>query len=71
MLKFPVKGRVLTLYSSRIVPLEFKMVFESEAQPPVIKQPAKERIKVEFHLEHPEQTMALGSTLTDEGRKNV
>ncbi|GJT60222.1 hypothetical protein Tco_1003755 [Tanacetum coccineum] len=44
---------------------------ESEAQPSDIIQVAKERIKVAIHPEHPEQTIAIGSTLTEEGRKSL
>nr|GEV81993.1 reverse transcriptase domain-containing protein [Tanacetum cinerariifolium] len=40
-----------------------------EAQPSNVIQVAKERIKVAIHLEYPEQTIAIGSTLTKEGRK--
>ncbi|GJR02649.1 reverse transcriptase domain-containing protein [Tanacetum coccineum] len=69
MLKFPVLGEILTLQSSRIIPLECTMVSGSEAQPSSITQAAKERIRVAIHPEHPEQTIAIGSTLTEEGRK--
>ncbi|GJU84104.1 hypothetical protein Tco_1291650, partial [Tanacetum coccineum] len=32
---------------------------------------AKERIKVAIHPEYPEQTIAIGSTLTEDGRKEL
>ncbi|GJW41991.1 hypothetical protein Tco_0070790, partial [Tanacetum coccineum] len=38
-------------------------------QPFNIIQAAEERIKVAIHLEYPEQTIAIGSTLIEEGRK--
>nr|GFA25715.1 reverse transcriptase domain-containing protein [Tanacetum cinerariifolium] len=69
MLKFPVLIGILTLRSIRIIPLECTMVFEPEAQPPDIIQAAEERIKLAIHPEYPEQTIAIGSTLTEEGRK--
>ncbi|GKD92788.1 hypothetical protein Tco_1372625 [Tanacetum coccineum] len=69
MIKFPVPGGILTLRSNKIIPLECTMVSEPEAQPSVIPQAAEERIKVAIHLEYPEQTVAIGSTLTEEGRK--
>ncbi|GJS55970.1 hypothetical protein Tco_0629332 [Tanacetum coccineum] len=68
MLKFPIQG-VLTLRSSRIIPLECTMVSVQEAQPSDVIQVTKERIKVVIHLEYPDQTIAIGSTLTEEGRK--
>ncbi|GKG11005.1 hypothetical protein Tco_0342405, partial [Tanacetum coccineum] len=52
-----------------IIPLECTIVSRSEAQPSSITQAAKERIRVRIHLEHPEQTIAIGSTLIEEERK--
>ncbi|GKF71223.1 hypothetical protein Tco_0207337 [Tanacetum coccineum] len=69
MLKFPVPGGILTLRSSRIILLECTMVSRPEAQPSDIIQSAEERIKVAIHPEYPEQTIAIGSTLREEGRK--
>ncbi|GJY92100.1 reverse transcriptase domain-containing protein [Tanacetum coccineum] len=40
-----------------------------EARPFDIIHAAEERIKVVIHPEHPEQTITIGSTLTEEGRK--
>nr|GFA85904.1 reverse transcriptase domain-containing protein [Tanacetum cinerariifolium] len=54
---------------SRIIPLECAMVSGPKAQPFDAIQKAKERIKMAIHLEYPEQTIAIGSTLTEEGRK--
>ncbi|GJU53400.1 hypothetical protein Tco_1227114 [Tanacetum coccineum] len=71
MLKFLVPGGILTLQSSKIVPLECTMVSGPKAQPSAITRAAKERIKVAIHLEYPEQTIAIGSTLTEEGRKEL
>ncbi|GKB00587.1 reverse transcriptase domain-containing protein [Tanacetum coccineum] len=69
MLKFPVPGGILTLRSSRIIPLECTMVSKPEAQPSSITQAAEERIRVAIHLEYPEQTIAIGSTLKEDRRK--
>ncbi|GJV34729.1 hypothetical protein Tco_1395129 [Tanacetum coccineum] len=71
MLKFPVPRGVLTLRSSRIISLECVMVSGPEAQPSNTIQAAEERIKVAIHPEYPEQTIAIGSTLTEEGRKSL
>nr|GEV66995.1 reverse transcriptase domain-containing protein [Tanacetum cinerariifolium] len=69
MLKFPVPGGILTLRSSRIIPLECTMVSGPKAQASDVIQATEERIKVSIHPEYPEQTIAIGSTLTKEGRK--
>nr|GEW34597.1 reverse transcriptase domain-containing protein [Tanacetum cinerariifolium] len=62
-------GGILTLWSSKIIPLECIMVFGNKAQPSAITQAAEERIKVIIHPEYPKQTVAIGSTLTEEERK--
>ncbi|GKF67309.1 hypothetical protein Tco_0196988 [Tanacetum coccineum] len=41
------------------------------AQPFDVIRVAEEKIKVAIHSEHPEQTIAIGSTLTEEGRKEL
>ncbi|GJV79015.1 hypothetical protein Tco_1514885 [Tanacetum coccineum] len=69
MLKFPIPGGVLTLQSSRIIPLECMMVSGPKVQSLNVVQAMKERIKVAIHPEYPEQTIAIGLTLTEEGRK--
>ncbi|GJX44165.1 hypothetical protein Tco_0260841 [Tanacetum coccineum] len=62
-------GGILTLQSSKIIPIECTMVSGPEAQPSSITQVAEERIRVAIHLEYPEQTIAIGSTITEEGRR--
>nr|GEV93445.1 reverse transcriptase domain-containing protein [Tanacetum cinerariifolium] len=57
MLKFPVPGGILTLRSSKIMPLECTMVSRPEAWPFDIIQAAEERIKVAIHPEHPERSL--------------
>nr|GEW49811.1 reverse transcriptase domain-containing protein [Tanacetum cinerariifolium] len=69
MLKFPVKGRTVMLWSSKIIPLECTMFLGPGAQQLVIDQVTKEKIQVATHPEYPEQTIAIGFTLTKEGRK--
>nr|GEX28949.1 reverse transcriptase domain-containing protein [Tanacetum cinerariifolium] len=64
-----VPGGILTLRSSRIIPLECALVFGSEAKTSNAVQATEERIKVAIHPEYPEQTIAIGSTLTEEGQK--
>nr|GEY91575.1 reverse transcriptase domain-containing protein [Tanacetum cinerariifolium] len=70
-LKFPVAGGTITLRSSRIIPLECIMVSGPGVPQPVINQFTKEKIQVAIHPEYPEQTIAIGSTLTEEGRKEL
>nr|GEX14808.1 reverse transcriptase domain-containing protein [Tanacetum cinerariifolium] len=43
----------------------------TRAQQPVIDQATEEKIQVVIHPEYPEQTIAIGSTLTEEGRKEL
>ncbi|GKG35811.1 hypothetical protein Tco_0440965, partial [Tanacetum coccineum] len=43
----------------------------SEAQPSAITRSAEERIKMAIHPVYPEQTIATGSTLTEEGLKEL
>nr|GFA08991.1 reverse transcriptase domain-containing protein [Tanacetum cinerariifolium] len=69
MLKFLVPGGILTLRSSRIIPLECMMVSGPEAQFSSITQVAEELIKVAIHLKYLDQTISIGSTLTEEGRR--
>ncbi|GKA36232.1 hypothetical protein Tco_0722723 [Tanacetum coccineum] len=52
-----------------VIPLECTMVSELEAQPSDIIHAAEEKIKVAIHPEYPEQTIAIGSTLIEEGWK--
>ncbi|GJS48002.1 reverse transcriptase domain-containing protein [Tanacetum coccineum] len=71
MLKFPVTGETVTLQSSRIIPLECIMVSGPGVPQPVINQVMEEKIQVAIHPEYPKQTIAIGSTLTEEGRKEL
>ncbi|GKA37833.1 reverse transcriptase domain-containing protein [Tanacetum coccineum] len=69
MLKFPVKGGTITIRSSRVIPMECVMIFGPNTQHPVTSQVLEEKIKVAIHPEYHEQTIAIGSTLTEKGRK--
>ncbi|GKD80635.1 hypothetical protein Tco_1347474, partial [Tanacetum coccineum] len=55
MLKFPIKGGVITLKSSRLVPLECVMVSGPEGTPMATKPIMEERVKVAINPEYPEQ----------------
>nr|GEU66809.1 reverse transcriptase domain-containing protein [Tanacetum cinerariifolium] len=71
MLKFPVPGGILALRSNKIIPLECTMVSRPKTQPFDVTQATEERIKVAIHLEYPEQTIAIGSTLTEEAEHRL
>nr|GEY06844.1 hypothetical protein [Tanacetum cinerariifolium] len=71
MLKFPVPRGILTLRSSRIIPLECTMVFGHEEQPSLITQAVEEKVRVAIHPEYVEQIVTIGFTLTEEGRKEL
>ncbi|GJR08126.1 reverse transcriptase domain-containing protein [Tanacetum coccineum] len=47
------------------------MVSGPETQQHVINQVTKEKIKLAIHPEYPKQTIAIGSTLTEEGRTEL
>ncbi|GKE06446.1 hypothetical protein Tco_1398464 [Tanacetum coccineum] len=71
MLKIPAEGGVITLKSSRLVLLECAMVFGPEGTPSATKPITEERVKVAINPEYPEQTVMIGSTLTEEGRNKL
>ncbi|GKC22563.1 reverse transcriptase domain-containing protein, partial [Tanacetum coccineum] len=71
ILKLPVEGGVINLKSSRLVPLECALVSGSEGTLPANKPTVEERIKLAINLEYPEQTVMIGSTLTEEGHNKL
>ncbi|GKA47933.1 hypothetical protein Tco_0740891 [Tanacetum coccineum] len=71
MLKFLVKGGTVTIRRSKVIPIECAMISGPNTQQPVTSQVLEEKIKVVIHPEYPEQTIAIGSTLTEKGRKEL
>ncbi|GJV49513.1 reverse transcriptase domain-containing protein [Tanacetum coccineum] len=71
MLKFPVEGGTVMLQSSRVIPMECAMIFGPSIQTPASNQVLEEKINIAIHPEYPEQTVAIGSTLTEKGRKEL
>ncbi|GJU33140.1 hypothetical protein Tco_1176729 [Tanacetum coccineum] len=71
MLKFPVEGGTVTLRSSRIIPMECAMISGPSTRPLEAGKILEEKIRVAIHPEYPEQTIAIGSTLTEKGRKEL
>ncbi|GJU50400.1 reverse transcriptase domain-containing protein [Tanacetum coccineum] len=70
MLKLPVGG-VITLKSSRLVPSECAMVSGLEGTLPATKPIVEEMVKMAINPEYPEQTVMIGSTFNEEGRKRL
>ncbi|GJZ20965.1 hypothetical protein Tco_0558004 [Tanacetum coccineum] len=71
MLKLLVEGGVITLKSSRLVPLECVMVSGPEGTPSATNPMVEERVKVAINPEYLEQTIMIGSTFTEEGRNKL
>ncbi|GJT96453.1 hypothetical protein Tco_1091971 [Tanacetum coccineum] len=67
MLKIPVEGGVITLKSSKLVLLECAVVSGPEETSSATKPIIEERVKIAINPEYPEQTVMIGSTLTEEG----
>nr|GEV64074.1 reverse transcriptase domain-containing protein [Tanacetum cinerariifolium] len=59
------------MVSTMIIPLECSMVLEPGIPRSAINQVREEKIQVAIHPKYPEQTVAIGSTLTEEGRKEL
>ncbi|GJY80656.1 reverse transcriptase domain-containing protein, partial [Tanacetum coccineum] len=68
-LKIPVEGRVITLKSSKFVPLECAMVSGPEGTPSATKPKIEERVKVAINPEYPEQTWIETKQYKEEVRK--
>ncbi|GJR01663.1 hypothetical protein Tco_0524647 [Tanacetum coccineum] len=68
MIKFPVTRGILMLRSSKIIPIECAMVSGLEDQPLPVNKVKEERVKVAINPEHPEQTVMIGSNLTEKAR---
>nr|GEU90294.1 reverse transcriptase domain-containing protein [Tanacetum cinerariifolium] len=71
LIGFSVKGGVITLKSSKMVPLECAMVSEPEGNLSVTKKTIEERVKVAINPEYLEQTIMIVSTLTQEGHNKL
>nr|GEV61301.1 reverse transcriptase domain-containing protein [Tanacetum cinerariifolium] len=71
MLKIPVEGGVITLKSSKLVPLEYAMVSRPAETPSATKPIVEERVKVALNPEYPKQTVMIGSTLTNGGHNKL
>ncbi|GJX18719.1 pectinesterase/pectinesterase inhibitor U1 [Tanacetum coccineum] len=71
MIKFLVTRGILTLKSSKIIPVECAMVSGPDEQPIPVNKVREERVKVAINPEHPEQTVMIGSNLTEKTREKL
>nr|GEW76774.1 transposon Ty3-I Gag-Pol polyprotein [Tanacetum cinerariifolium] len=71
MLKILVEGGVITLKSSKLVPLECAMVSGPGETPSAAKPIIEERVKVAINPEYPEQSVMIGSTLIEGGQNKL
>ncbi|GKA42519.1 hypothetical protein Tco_0735179 [Tanacetum coccineum] len=71
MLKILVEGGVITLKSSKLVPLECAVVSGPKGAPSATKPIIVERIKVAINPEYLEQIVMISSTLTEEGNNKL
>ncbi|GJS30844.1 hypothetical protein Tco_0491464 [Tanacetum coccineum] len=55
----------------KIIPMECAMISGPSTRPPEAGKILEEKIRVAIHLEYPEQTIAIGSTLTEKGHKEL
>ncbi|GKF84499.1 hypothetical protein Tco_0249397, partial [Tanacetum coccineum] len=55
----------------RIIPMECAMISGPSTRPPEVGKILEEKIRVAIHPEYPEQTIAIWSTLTEKGRKEL
>ncbi|GJX68449.1 reverse transcriptase domain-containing protein [Tanacetum coccineum] len=68
MLKFPVNGGVVTIRSTILTPNECATITESSKDSIKKIEGGQENLKVAIHPDFPDQEVALGGTLSIEGR---
>nr|GEV53146.1 reverse transcriptase domain-containing protein [Tanacetum cinerariifolium] len=76
MIMIPIEGGVITLKSSKLVPLEYAMVSGPGEDPSAAKPIIEERVKVAINPEYPiieerVKVVMVGSTLTEGGRNKL
>nr|GEU73934.1 reverse transcriptase domain-containing protein [Tanacetum cinerariifolium] len=71
MLKILVEGGVITQKNSKLVPLECTMVSGPGDTLSAAKPIIEERVKVAINPKYLEQTVMIGSTLTEEGQNKL
>ncbi|GJS27060.1 reverse transcriptase domain-containing protein [Tanacetum coccineum] len=68
MLKFPVDGGIVTIRSTILIPAECATVITSPKEVPKEAGVRHENFKVTIHPNFPDQEVAIGETLSEEGR---
>ncbi|GKA53489.1 reverse transcriptase domain-containing protein [Tanacetum coccineum] len=71
MLKFPVDGGIVTIYSTILIPAECATVIISSKEIPKEAGVRHENFKVAIHPNLPDQEVAIGETLSVEGRTGL
>ncbi|GKF36324.1 hypothetical protein Tco_0113082 [Tanacetum coccineum] len=64
-------GGILTLKGSKIILVECAMASGPEEQSILVNKVKEERVKVAINPEHPEQTIMIGSDLTEKTRSKL
>ncbi|GKG12462.1 hypothetical protein Tco_0346699 [Tanacetum coccineum] len=68
MLKFPADGGIVTIGSTILIPAECATVITSPKEIPKEAGARHENLKVAIHPNFPDQEVAIGGTLSLEGR---
>ncbi|GJZ33284.1 hypothetical protein Tco_0578720 [Tanacetum coccineum] len=68
MLKFPVDGGIVIIRSTILIPVECATVITSPREIPKEAVVRHENFKVAIHPNFPDQEVAIGETLSEEGR---
>ncbi|GJV34753.1 hypothetical protein Tco_1395153 [Tanacetum coccineum] len=71
MLKFPVDGGIVTIYSTILIPVECATVTTSSKQIVKEAEVRHENLKVALHPNFPDQEIAIGGTLSEKGRTEL
>ncbi|GKF26660.1 hypothetical protein Tco_0082554 [Tanacetum coccineum] len=71
MLKFPVDGGIVTIYSTILIPAECAKVITSSKDIPKEAEVRHENFKVALHLNFPDQEVSIGGTLSAKRRTEL
>ncbi|GJY90863.1 hypothetical protein Tco_0506059 [Tanacetum coccineum] len=71
MLKFPVKGGIVTIRSTTIIPAKCRMVTEAQDLSPPKEPAVTKRIKVAIHPKYLDQTVMISGSLSEKGRMEL
>ncbi|GJY88815.1 reverse transcriptase domain-containing protein [Tanacetum coccineum] len=71
MLKFPANGRIVTIRSTILIPTECTTVITSSKDVPKKAEVRPKIFKIALHPNFPDQEVAIGGTLSTEGRAEL